>query len=123
VARTIELTGPENIQALVIGPSTSRNEEYFKNVANRFHLTRKIFLSEGQGIITQYDIETYSFDWNDVSSKLVKNGWATRINLVELRLNAGYDADKERMANVFGANFQGIYNVLQKSHHFMCFVR
>jgi hypothetical protein len=123
VARTIELTGPANIQALVVGPDTKKSEDYFMKMASRFHLTRKVFLSEGQGIITQYDIETYSFDWKDVSSKLLNNGWATRINPVELRLNTGYDADTDHMAKVFGANFAGIYHVLRQSHRFICFVR
>ena len=123
VVRTIDLTGPKNIKALVVGPDTNRSEEYFKNVADRFHLTKEIYLAEGQGMITQYDMEKYSFDWNDVSAKLVKYGWASRINLVEIRLNAGYDADKGRMAKVFGANFPGIYHMLQESHHFKCFVR
>ena len=123
VAQSIELTGRDKIRALVIGPENMQREDYLRQVARQFHLDREIYLTVGKGIITQYDLETYSYDWDDVSAKLVKNGWATRINPVELRLKEGFESDKERMAVVFGADFEGLYHHIEEAHDFHCFVR
>ncbi|MBF0489602.1 MAG: glycosyltransferase family 39 protein [Candidatus Omnitrophica bacterium] len=123
LAKTIALTGPGNIQALVVGPFTSRDEKYLRTIASRFHLTEEISLSNGENMVTQSDIEKSWFDWNDVSSKLVRNGWAIRISSTELKLSSNLDSQKERMAQVFGKNFQGIYQVLEQSTHFIAFVR
>lgn len=68
-----------------------------------------------KGIITRYRSEEAGVDWNDTFQKLLKNGWAEKIDLITIRLTVDLDAENNRMAEIFGDDFAKILPILQQS--------
>ena len=76
----------------------------------------KIFGGWSEGGISKLQVEKVGLSWNDVSEKMIKHGWAEKINLTEVGLKKDPDVTKDAMFEVFGNDFTKILPILKESH-------
>ncbi|MBU4304827.1 MAG: hypothetical protein KJ893_04285 [Candidatus Omnitrophica bacterium] len=69
------------------------------------------------GNLTKFEAEEMGLDWNDVSSKLIRNDWAKRISAEEIRLRANLEQEKDRMSKILGDSFLKILPILQQAQN------
>ncbi len=66
-----------------------------------------------RGIVAKFQIEKAGLNWNDVSKKLIKNGWAHEVSSTQLRLNINLKREHGRLLETFGDNSSEILPILQ----------
>jgi len=67
------------------------------------------------GIISKYQIETAGLDWNEISKKLIDNGFVTERGPDELQLKEVLGDDHPKIADVLGQDFVKFSPILQQA--------
>jgi len=94
---------------------TFRGAKEFQNLwSSRLDVCSQVS-RHNEGIVTRRQVEEAGLNWEDVSKKLIENGWAEKVKPGKVRLTANLDREQGRMSQVFGADFSKIFPVLQEA--------
>ncbi|MFA5155888.1 MAG: hypothetical protein WC532_00635 [Candidatus Omnitrophota bacterium] len=108
---------------LYSGPSATGKSPLWNQIQQRYgdqfsrivlHTTRPMRDGEENGVdfhfspVTKDQIEKIGMDWNDTSSKLVKNGWAQQVSPTEVIMLTKIEKEKDKALEAFGDNLTKI---------------